>query len=168
MREELRIGISDIRRSRMKKIVSVFAMVSILTIISPAGSFAQGGMKWRGSGGWGMGAPYSRMYDPKTVETINGEVISVDKITPGKGMSYGVHLMVRTEKETLSVHLGPGWFIENQDVKIEPKDKIEIRGSRITFEGKPALIAAELKKGNEVLKLRDDNGIPVWSGWRRR
>jgi len=76
--------------------------------------------------------------------------------------------MVKTDKEILSVHLGPGWFIENQDIKIEPKDKVEIKGSRITFEGKPALIAAEVKKGNEVLKLRDDSGMPVWSGWRRK
>ena len=152
----------------MKKIVSVFAVVSILTILSTTESFAQGGMKWRGSGGWGTGAPYGRMYDPRTVETISGEVVSVDKITPGKGMSYGVHLVVKTDKETLSVHLGPGWFIENQDIKIEPKDKVEIKGSRITFEGKPALIAAEVKKGNEVLKLRDDSGMPVWSGWRRK
>jgi hypothetical protein len=25
----------------------------------------------------------------------------------------------------------------------------------------------EVKKGDEVLKLRDDTGFPVWSGWRR-
>jgi hypothetical protein len=52
-------------------------------------------------------------------------------------------------------------------VKIEPKDKVEVTGSRITFDGKPAIIAAEVKKGDEALKLRDDNGFPVWSGWRR-
>jgi hypothetical protein len=28
--------------------------------------------------------------------------------------------------------------------------------------GKPAIIAAQVKKGNEILKLRDENGIPVW------
>jgi len=33
--------------------------------------------------------------------------------------------------------------------------------------GQPAVIAAEVKKGDIVLKLRDDNGIPVWSGWRK-
>lgn len=125
-------------------------------------------MKWKGSGGWGPGTRYSRMYDPKTVETISGEVVSVDKITPIKGMYYGVHLMLKTEKETISVHLGPGWFIESQDVKIEPKDKIEVKGSRITYKGKPAIIAAEVKKGEEILQLRDDTGIPVWAGWKRR
>jgi predicted Abi (CAAX) family protease len=76
--------------------------------------------------------------------------------------------MVKTEKETISVHLGPGWYIENQDVKIEPKDKVEIKGSRITFQGKPALIAAEVKKGDKTLELRNESGFPVWSGWRRR
>ena len=48
--------------------------------------------------------------------------------------------------------MGPGWFIENQDIKIEPKDKVEVKGSRITFEGKPAIIAAEVKKGDEYTK----------------
>ena len=108
------------------------------------------------------------MYDPKTVENISGEVIHVDKITPKKGMCYGIHITVKTDKETIDVHLGPGWFIENQDIQIAPKDKIEVKGSRITFEGKPAIIAAEIKKGDDILKLRDENGFPVWSGWKRQ
>ncbi len=147
---------------------SLTAVVAILILLFAAESFAQKGMGWKGSGGWGMGTAYGRMYNPKTVETISGEVVSIDKITPMRGMSYGVHLTVKTARETVSVHLGPDWFIENQDVKLEPKDKVEVKGSRITFEGKPALIAAEVKKGDEVLKLRDENGFPVWSGWRRR
>jgi len=133
-------------------------------------SFAQrgSGMMWRGSGGWGPGTQYNRMYDPKAVESISGEVISVDRITPAKGMSGGVHMNVKTDKETVSVHLGPSWYLENQDVKLEAKDKVEVKGARISFGGKPAIIAAEVKKGDEVLKLRDDAGFPVWSGWRRR
>ena len=77
-------------------------------------------------------------------------------------------MILKTDKETISVHLGSSWYIENQDIKIELKDKVEVKGSRITFEGKPAIIAAEVKKGNEILKLRDEKGFPVWSGWRRR
>ena len=133
--------------------------------------FAQrgpGGMMWRGSGGWGPGTQYNRMYDPKTVETISGEITIVDRITPAKGMAGGVHMNVKTDKETISVHLGPAFYIENQDVKLQPKDKVEVKGSRITFDGKPAIISAEVKKGDELLKLRDDAGFPVWIGWRRR
>jgi len=154
----------------MKKFSLVIAIAFGAILLASISSYAQRGpgMMWRGSGGWGPGTQYNRMYDPKAMETISGEVISVDRITPAKGMSGGVHMNVKTDKETISVHLGPSWYLENQDVKIEAKDKVEVKGSRISFGGKPAIIAAEVKKGDEVLKLRDDAGFPVWSGWRRR
>lgn len=46
-------------------------------------------------------------------------------------------------------------------------DVIEVKGSRVTVAGKQVVIAAEVKKGDALLKLRDDSGVPVWSGWRR-
>ena len=95
----------------MRKIGVFVVVIAIFSLIHMSQLFAQQGMQWRGGGGWGMGAPYSRMYDQKTVETISGEVVSVDVITPAKGMCYGVHLMVKTAKETISIHLGPGWYI---------------------------------------------------------
>lgn len=145
-------------------------LMALVIGVMSSDSFAQRGpgMMWRGSGGWGPGTQYNRMYDPKTVETISGEIIAVDRITPMKGMTGGVHMNVKTDKETISVQLGPSFYIENQDVKLQAKDKVEVKGSRITFDGKPAIIAAEVKKGDEVLKLRDDAGFPVWIGWRRR
>ncbi|MHB8881631.1 MAG: DNA-binding protein [Thermodesulfovibrionales bacterium] len=151
----------------MKKYFAAMTIVFVFGLLAVTDSYAQRGMKWRGSGGWGPGSQYSRIYDIKTVETVKGEVVSIDKMTPIRGMHYGVHLTVQISNKTISVHLGPGWYIENQDVKIEPKDKIEIRGSRVTFEGNPVIIAAEVKKGNDSLKLRDENGFPVWAGWRR-
>jgi hypothetical protein len=151
----------------MTRVMAVIAVVVVSSGLFAGEAWAQRGVRWRGSGGWGPGGQYSRLYDPAKVETISGEIVSVDAITPAKGMSQGVHLTVKTDKETLSVHLGPSWFLENQDVKLAPKDKVEIKGSRITFAGKPALIAAEVKKGDETLILRDSTGIPAWSGWRR-
>ena len=152
----------------MKKIWLFTVMLFSFSVFLADDSFAQRGINWKGSGGWGPGTSYSRLYDPKTVESVEGEVVSVENITPVKGMYSGVHLMVKTGTETISVHLGPGWYMENQDLRIEPKDKVQIKGSRITYEGKPALIAAEIKKGEDTLRLRDDTGFPVWSGWRKR
>jgi len=103
------------------------------------------------------------MYDPKTVETVSGEVVSVDKIID-PGMGYGVSLTLRTNKETILVYLGPGWFLEKQDLSFAAKDQVEITGSQITFQGKPAIIAAQVKKGDKSLKLRDPAGIPAWAG----
>ncbi len=122
---------------------------------------------WRGSGGWGMGSQYNRMYNPATVETLTGTVEAVDKVTPMKGMNAGIHVVLKTDKETISVHLGPEWFVERLDTKIQKGDTIEVKGSRVIFDGKPAVIAAEVKKGDSTLVLRDNNGIPAWAGWRR-
>jgi hypothetical protein len=150
---------------RTARIISVAVVLSVLFVSSVA--LAGPWKGWRGSGGWGMGSQYNRMYNSATVETISGIVEAVEKVTPMKGMYSGVHVMLKTDKETVSVHLGPEWYIERQDVKLEKGDKIEVKGSRITFEGKPAIIAAELKKGDSVLILRDSAGVPAWAGWRR-
>jgi hypothetical protein len=80
--------------------------------------------------GWGAGSQYNGMYNINTVEAITGKVISVDKITPVKGMSYGIHFLVKTGKETISVYLGPSWFMHNQKIKISPKDNVTVTGSR--------------------------------------
>ncbi len=148
------------------------SMLSVLTVLlavlSAATVFAAPGRGGGGSGGWGMGGSYQRMYNPATVETVTGNVESVEKVTPMKGMRYGIHLMLKTDKETIPVHLGPGWFIERLDTRLVKGDTVEVKGSRVTVAGKPAIIAAEVKKGEETLKLRDENGVPVWAGWRRQ
>ena len=119
----------------MKRNWFFVGLMALAFCLVSSNSFAQRGpgMMWRGSGGWGPGTQYNRMYDPKTVETISGEITVVDRITPAKGMSGGVHMNVKTDKETISVHLGPGFYIENQDVKLQAKDKVEVKGSRITL-----------------------------------
>ena len=150
---------------RTKRIIGLLVAV-FMVLVAPI-AFAQPWKGWRGSGGWGMGNPYQRDYNPATVETISGVVESVNQITPLKGMSPGIELMVKTDKETISVHLGPAYYIERLDVKLEKGDKVEVKGSRVTISGKPAIIAGEIRKGDSILKLRDDAGTPAWSGWRR-
>lgn len=150
---------------RRKSIISLVVAVSMLftAAIVTAGPWKG----WRGSGGWGMGSQYNRMYNAATVETLTGMVEAVNKITPMKGMYAGIHIMLKTDKETISVQLGPEWYIERFDTKIQKGDKIEVKGSRVTIADKPAIIAAEIKKGDSTLVLRDSAGIPAWAGWRR-
>jgi len=148
----------------MKKIgiigmAAVFALTAMVTL-SDAGPWKG----WKGSGGWGNKSQYQRMYNPQSVVEIKGVVEDIEQITPTKGMSYGIHVKVRTDTTTIAVHLGPAWFIERQDISIQKGDTIKVKGSKITFNGEPAIIAAEVEKGDTELKLRDENGFPVWAG----
>jgi hypothetical protein len=142
--------------------------VGLALVVFSSLALAQGGPMPGGGGGWGPGGQYGRLYDPKTVETLTGEIEKVERITPINGMSAGIHLILKTEKESLSIHLGPEWYVSNQEVKLKSADKVEVKGSRVTINSKPAIIAAEVVIGDHVLKLRDANGVPLWSGWRRR
>ncbi len=110
---------------------------------------------------------YEREYDADTIETIEGEVVEVT-YNPGRrnAARMGVHMMVATDSDTMSVHLGPVWYLEQQEEKIEKGDQLTITGSRITYDGTPALVAAEVKREEMTLRLRDQDGYPLWRGWR--
>jgi hypothetical protein len=144
----------------------VAVMVVSLVLISSL-ALAQPWKGWRGSGGWGMGTPYSALYNSALVDNLMGEVLKVEKVIPDKGMTYGVQILLKTEKETIPVHLGPVWFVERLDVQVVKGDTVEVKGARINFQGKQVILAAEIKKGPSTLTLRDGAGIPVWAGWRR-
>ena len=145
---------------KTQRIVIVFLVLLFLS--SAQAVFAQAAGQGRGTGG-----KFQRTYNPATVETLSGTVESVNKVKPPRGRSYGIHLMLKTDKETIPVHLGPAWYINKLEPKIEKGDQVEVKGSRVTLAGKPAIIAAEIKKDGSTIKLRDDNGVPVWAGRRR-
>lgn len=111
------------------------------------------------------GKKFERIYNPATVESLEGIVINVETIRLNPESKYGgVHLKLRTEKEEILVHVGPSWFLENNNFKIEINDTIELAGSRVTYDGETFIIAKYMKIGDKTIPLRDDDGKPLWSG----
>jgi hypothetical protein len=148
----------------MRKFGMFSQVVCILSLILVNASWAQTGM---GPAKGGSGVHYGTMWDAKTVESLSGEVVAVEKYVPGRGGTiYGLRLSLKTEKETIPVFLGPAWYIEEQRIKFAANDQIEVKGSRMLIQGQPTIIAQEVKKGDTVLKLRDDKGAPLWLGPR--
>jgi hypothetical protein len=115
----------------------------------------------QGAPGWPMG----RIYDPKTVETVKGEIVAVETITAGKtDIPARVLLKLKTAKETLLVYLGPDWYLEKQGVKLVAGDQVEVRGSRVILDNQPTIIPNTVKKGDKVMEFWDDQGMPRWGG----
>lgn len=117
-----------------------------------------------GQSRWGRGRNYSR-YDSSKIETLNGEVVSLDSFPSRRGFSR-THLIVQTNKETIEVHLAPSWYLAEQDFDLTPQDKITVIGSRINIDGQKAIVAREIINRDKTLTLRDRNGIPLWSRGR--
>ncbi len=79
-----------------------------------------------------------------------------------------VYLTLQTTEGKITIFLGPSLYINKLPLQIKVLDKIEVTGSKITWEGSPVILAAEVKRGKDILRLRDPNGIPVWSGQGHR
>jgi sporulation protein YlmC with PRC-barrel domain len=112
--------------------------------------------------------PYKKLFDPKTIKTISGEVIKIDQV-PEFGFGLQMRLTVFIDKkEILPVYLGPAFYIvgPQQAKHFKLGDKVTVSGSQITVRDEPFMIATTVKRGNEVLRLRDKDGIPGWIGWK--
>ena len=137
----------------MKALLLMAAAAAALALAVPGESLAQRAVR----GGYGG------RYDPQTVETVAGEVAAVEKVSYGRRVNYGIHLVLKTDRGEIPIHLVPSWFVDRQTVRIALHDHVEVTGSRVIYDGKPALIAAEVRRGSEILRLRTPEGIPLWS-----
>jgi len=119
----------------------------------------------------GAGRQGSPIYDVKSETTIKGAVETVETITGTGGRGRrglgGTHLVVKTEKESVEVHVGPTAYLAEQGITLAKGDTVEIVGSRVTVANETFLIAKQIKKGDNVLTLRDASGRPAWSGRQR-
>jgi hypothetical protein len=152
----------------MKKVSALVLSIGVLCLLLSAIAWGQGRTGPQEGGRWEPPGQYARMFDPKTLETFSGEVTTVDQLTPGYGMSDRVWLGLQTDKNMILVILGPTWFHKVRNFKIEPKDRLEIKGSMIHGMEEPMFITTEVRKGDQVLKLRDESGYPVWAPPRKK
>ena len=108
------------------------------------------------------------MYDAKTETTIAGTVESLENITGAGGRGRrgmgGTHLVVKTDKEAVDVHVGPTAYLAEKGITLAKGDRLEILGSRVTVDNEAFLIARQIKKGDNTWMLRDASGRPAWSG----
>ncbi len=114
-----------------------------------------------------------RFFDPATVETMTGEVVAVQR-GPMRAGGRGniVRFTLKTNQGPVQVFLGPATFVDAQAVKLAAGDQVQVKASKITGpQGRTTYTAAEVTKGGQVLKLRDDQGTPLWprgQGRKRR
>ena len=106
---------------------------------------------------------YSTLYKPATVKTTRGEIVSLGKTISGNGKRYCETLTLNTSQGKCWVILKPENFRPKNNLNLQPGDQVEINGSFVALPGKTAIIAATVKKGNEIMVLRDPTGRPAWA-----
>lgn len=141
---------------RLRKSASIGLAISALALLVALPTWAQG----QGRQG------NARHYNPATEVREKGTVEDVREVTGNQGWT-GMHILLKTDKEDLDVHLGPTAFIADSGFTFAQGDHIEVVGSRVKVGATDALLAREVQKDGKTLVLRDANGIPKWSRGRR-
>ena len=106
-------------------------------------------------------------YDTATNIDVMMVVVDVKDIAAGNPLN-GRHLIVRPESakgnsETTDVYLAPDDYLKDFDCHFAKGDKIQVKGSKVKFNGAPAVLAREVRLESTTLYLRDEHGVPYWS-----
>jgi hypothetical protein len=102
-------------------------------------------------------------YDKATEAVFKGVIDEVkDRECPISG-GMGAHLMLKlSDGQLLEVHLATSKFVKEYELVFSKGDEIQVTGAKIKFEDKDAILAREIKKGNDIFVFRDKEGKPVW------
>jgi hypothetical protein len=105
--------------------------------------------------------PKAPEYDPAAEVVVLGTVEDFHE-SQMRGDHPGLHLIVKTETESVEVHACPVRFMKELDFAIAKGDTVKVTGSRPGGTG--VVVAREIAKGQTSLILRDKTGAPVWTG----
>ncbi len=107
-------------------------------------------------------------YNPDAAVKIYGELIGINRTSSAQGQESYIQMILGTDRGEVPVLLGPDWYVQDGLYQLQRGDDIEVRGSEIYRHGRVMIIAKEVYSNKYELRLRDDNGFPLWSGWRKR
>ena len=118
-------------------------------------------------GGWEKGGKYDQHYNASELDKIKVTIVKIMEVTPMKGMSPGVGMIVRERDsdEDLMVHICPTWFIKPGETGLKRGNVVKIRGSWAEIDGKDVYMASKIKMEDYFsLKVRlTKDGTPFWT-----
>ena len=107
--------------------------------------------------------PLTRHFDPQNITVVSGTVQSIGTFDePGLGIQ-GQRLRIKTDDgQTVSVHAGPGRFLEQQGLMLRRNEQVQVRGSFANINGRSIFIASDIRTPQAEVQLRDQQGTPLW------
>ncbi|MGI9103398.1 MAG: hypothetical protein ACR2IF_13250 [Terriglobales bacterium] len=106
----------------------------------------------------------STVYAASNEIKLSGTVQDVQEYFCPVTDDRGTHLLLDLGGgETTVVHVAVGRFLRENRVAFSPGQRIQVIGAKIRINGKDAVIAREITRGNEVITLRNAQGKPLWT-----
>lgn len=107
-----------------------------------------------------------RNYDLSTETMVSGSIADIQHYQRGRAGS--IHLVLKSDKGTIDVRVGPSAYVASQGFVFAKGDALQVFGSRVTIGTDSAIIAREITRDGKKLILRDATGRPLWARAARR
>lgn len=102
-------------------------------------------------------------FDPQQQETFTAVVSEVKDYHCMVSGTMGTHLVLKSYNGGVyEAHLAPAKFMKEYDIHFKASDVVTVTGTKVTFDGKPAILARVIKLRNETFTFRDEKGRPLW------
>ena len=128
----------------------VLCMVAALALASPLG-------------GAQIASKTGPKYDVASEVKVKGVIEDIREVP---GAAEGTQLAVKTDTKTILVYGGPGDFLKEIEVSFSKGDQVNVVGAQAPNSTGEEILAREITVGSNTFTLRDDKGVPVWSGWK--
>lgn len=114
--------------------------------------------------GWAQAASKTGpKYDVANEVKVKGIIEDIREVPGGLA---GTQLAVKTDTKTIVVYVGPGDFLKEIEVSFNKGDQVDVVGAKAPNTMEEEILAREITVGSNTFTLRDDKGIPIWSGWK--
>ncbi len=115
--------------------------------------------------GWEKNSPYNRLYNAKERDSLKGNILRFEEVTPLPGMAPGTAFILEEGGDEILVHLCPVAFRTAKETGIRTGIKTKVSGSWAVIDGKDVFMAAKIKQGDSfVFKVRlTADGNPFWN-----
>jgi len=102
-------------------------------------------------------------YDVKNEVKIKGVIEEIRQVSGSLE-----DLVVKTESKTVLVHVAPADFLKEIDTVFNKGEQVEVVGCKAPDAPEEEILAREITVGQNTTTLRDEKGVPVWTGWKPR
>lgn len=112
---------------------------------------------------WAQAPATAPKYDPAAEVSIKGVVQEVKDFQCPVSGGMGAHLVVKTDKGPVTVHLALSKFLSEYGFGFAKGDEVQIIGAKAKVGGdEDAILARQVERGNQTFTFRDKKGKPLW------
>ena len=112
---------------------------------------------------WAQSPASAPKYDIANELTIKGVVDEVKDFQCPVSGGVGAHLVVKTDKGLVTVHLALSKFMSEYGLSFAKGDEVVITGVKAKVgDDQNAILARKIERGNQTFVFRDKEGKALW------